>query len=98
MGGSTNRYSKLDLPFFGGVVSSRIGEVLESGHNMKPLKEHRNEKVGSSFENNMVSPTGAGSLGKFAAPVIDYSQNIMLDPSQNNYKMGGTTDHLQPAN
>jgi hypothetical protein len=32
MGGSTNRFSKADLPHFGGVTSSRFGEILNSHH------------------------------------------------------------------
>ena len=85
VGASTNRCSKWELPVFGGVISSRGGgDNADSKSSMKKMVETI-EKCDVSNELNVTSPasdqlcvTGAvRDKARAAAPIIDYSQNIL---------------------
>ena len=48
-GGSTNRFSRQELPFFGVVKTSRVDEIVNSAQTMQFLKE-ASEKLNESCE------------------------------------------------
>jgi len=49
VGASTNRASKWELPVFGGIISSRVGELIESSGTMRQLKDF-SERINDSWE------------------------------------------------
>jgi len=75
VGGSTNRFSKHELPFFGGVISSRMGEIIESAKHTGGVLT---EKINDSFE--FKSPSDQSHRKGNAVAVIDYSQNFLHPP------------------
>ena len=66
------------MPFFGGVVSSRVGmgEILESA---KTGQGVYTEKINDSFE--FKSPSDMSHRRGKAMAVIDYSQNFLAPPA-----------------
>jgi len=80
VGASTNRASKWELPVFGGIISSRVGDLIESSGTMRQIKDF-SERMIDSWEGKNQSDYIKTELGnsqrKVAAPIIDYSQNFM---------------------
>ena len=79
-GASTNRASKWELPVFGGIISSRLGDLVDSKSTIKKMVEI--EEGHSSSHGGMKSPNsdhtnylavGYDPTGKPAAQIIDYN-------------------------
>ena len=85
VGASTNRRSNWELPVFGGVISSRVGDLLDSKSTIKRMIETGpSDKVHKSSHENIKSPSSDQAYffvskqeGKTTAAIIDYSQNVL---------------------